>query len=144
VATLVFVCVRGLRERLKQPLAAAWNERLGRDRCGNTSEQVLTKFYLTVTRKFRSLVPADDARLRCAREVERRHRLGWWDSMVVAAAQLQDCALLLTEDLHDSAVFGTVTVRSPFTLGVEEERAAFAPARAAPLHRPGGRPRRRG
>jgi len=50
-----------------------------------------------------------------------------WDAMVVAAAQLQDCALLLTEDLHDGAVFGAVTVRSPFTLGVEEARR--------PMHR---------
>jgi predicted nucleic acid-binding protein len=31
--------------------------------------------------------------------------------MIVAAAQLQDCALLLTEDLQDSGVYGTVTAR---------------------------------
>jgi hypothetical protein len=45
--------------------------------------------------------------------------------MIVAAAQLQECALLLTEDLQDGAVFGTVTVRSPFTLDVREPGAKY-------------------
>jgi predicted nucleic acid-binding protein len=160
VDTNVFVYARDGRERTKQPRAAQWIERLWRDRCGRTSVQVLTEFYVTVTRKFRTPVPPDEAwedvasllawrpqpadatLLHRAREIERLHRLNWWDAMVVAAAQLQDCALLLTEDLHDGAVFGAVTVRSPFTLGVEEARAAYAPARAASLHRPRGRPRR--
>lgn len=160
VDTNVLVYARDARERLKQPRAAAWIERLWRDRCGRTSMQVLTEFYVTVTRKFRSPVLPDDAwddvtslfawqpqvvdgaLLRRTREVERRHRLSWWDSMVIAAAQLQDCALLLSEDMQDGAAFGSVTVRSPFTLDVEEERASYTPATAVPLHRPRGRPRR--
>lgn len=160
VDTNVFVYARDARERLKQPRAAAWIERLWRERSGRTSVQVLAEFYVTVTRKFKAPVSPeqawddvtsllawqpqsiDGALLQRAREIERRHRLDWWDSMVVAAAQFQDCALLLTEDLQDGAVIGAVTVRSPFTLGAEEDRAAYAPARAAPLHRPRGRPRR--
>lgn len=63
--------------------------------------------------------------------------------MVVGAAQLQGCALLLTEDLQDGAVFGDVTVRSPFTLDVHEPAAAYAVTPAArPRHRPRGRPKR--
>jgi hypothetical protein len=63
--------------------------------------------------------------------------------MVVGAAQLQDCALLLSEDLHDGAVFGGVTVRSPFTLAAEEPRAQYAATPAArSRHRPRGRPKR--
>jgi predicted nucleic acid-binding protein len=77
-----------------------------------------------------------------ARDVEKRYRLSWWDSMVVAAAQLQDCGVLLTEDLQDGAVFGGVTVRSPFSLAVGEPAAAYTLAPAAPRHRPRGRPRR--
>jgi predicted nucleic acid-binding protein len=160
VDTNVFVYARDARERTKQPRAAAWIERLWRERSGRTSVQVLTEFYVTVTRKFRPAVahdeawddvqslfawrpqPADVALLRSAREIERRHRLSWWDAMVVAAAQLQDCALLLSEGLQDGATYGAVTVRSPFTLGVEEARGAYTVARAAPLHRPRGRPRR--
>jgi hypothetical protein len=70
--------------------------------------------------------PVDEALLRATREVETRHKLSWWDSMIVAAAQLQQCAVLLTEDLQDGAVFGPVTARSPFTLDVKEERAEYS------------------
>jgi hypothetical protein len=87
--------------------------------------------------------PIDEALLQRAHEIEQRWRLSWWDSMVVGAAQLQDCALLLTEDLHDGAVFGGVTVRSPFTLAAEEAPGSYAvtpPARSR--HRPRGRPKR--
>jgi len=74
---------------------------------------------------------------------ELRHRLSAWDSMVVGAAQLQDCALLLTEDLQDGAAFGGVTVRSPLTLDVREPAGAYAAAPAArSRHRPRGRPQR--
>jgi hypothetical protein len=88
-------------------------------------------------------LPVDRALLEAAREVERRHRLHWWDCHIVAAAQLQGCALLLTEDLQDGATYGSVTVRSPFTLAVSEAAAA---CRAEPMlasrHRPRGRPRK--
>src|SRR5207248_9063570 len=87
-------------------------------------------------------LPVDEVLLRRAREIERRYQLSWWDSLVVAAAQLQDCVVLLTEDLQDGMAFGTVIVRSPFTLNVEELRAAYAVA-PVPIsrHRPRGRPR---
>jgi hypothetical protein len=49
----------------------------------------------------------------------------------------------LSEDLHDGAVFGGVTVRSPFTLAAEEPRAQYAATPAArSRHRPRGRPKR--
>lgn len=123
--------------------------------------QVLSEYYVTITRKIRPVVsrdeawsdvkallawqpqPVDGALLQRAREIELRYRLSWWDSMVVAAAQLQDCALLLTEDLHDGAMFGGVTVRSPFTLAVEEPRPGYVVASTAQRHPPRGRPRSR-
>jgi hypothetical protein len=84
----------------------------------------------------------DQALLRRAREIELRCKLSWWDSMIVAAAQLQDCVLLLTEDLQDGAAFGALTVRSPFTLQVSEAAATYAVERRGPgLHRPRGRPK---
>lgn len=62
--------------------------------------------------------------------------------MVVAAAQMQYCTVLLTEDLQDGMAFGSVTVRSPFTLEVREAAATYAVSpRAASPHRPRGRPR---
>ena len=78
-----------------------------------------------------------------ARQVEQRFRISWWDSMVVAAAQLQDCEILLTEDLQDGGHYGTVTVRSPFTLEIRQPAAQYTlAARVASQHRPRGRPRR--
>lgn len=122
--------------------------------------QVLLEYYATLTRKLVPAVPADkawddvtellawrphpvDAGLfKRGREVERRWRLSWWDSLIVAAAELQDCPVLLSEDLHDGMVFGSVTVRNPFTTVAEQPVAAYTVERAVPLHRPRGRPRR--
>ena len=53
--------------------------------------------------------------------------------MIVAAAQLQGCVLLLTEDLQDGAVFGAVTVRSLFTLQARQA-AVFAVHHCKLLH----------
>jgi predicted nucleic acid-binding protein len=36
--------------------------------------------------------------------VQQRYRLSWWDSLIVAAAQLQACSLLLSEDTANGAV----------------------------------------
>jgi len=63
--------------------------------------------------------------------------------MIVGAAQLQDCSVLLTENLEDRSIYGGVTVRNPFALGVSEEVATYAvPTAVASRHRPRGRPRR--
>jgi predicted nucleic acid-binding protein len=158
----VFVYARDARDAVKQARAAAWLEHLWFDRSGRTSTQVLAEYYAVVTRKLAARVapdeawddvktlfawaphPVDAVLLQRAHEVERRWRLSWWDSMVVAAAQLQDCALLLTEDLQDGAKFGGVTARSPFTLGVHDAATTYvSPPAATPRHRPRGRPPKR-
>jgi predicted nucleic acid-binding protein len=157
----VLLYSRDPRDPAKQVRANAWLDVLWRESRGHTSMQVLSEFYYNATRKLSPVVPPEDAwarastffawnpqpidepLLRRAREVEERWRLSWWDSMVVAAAQIQGCTLLLTEDLQDGAVFGTVTVRSPFTLDVREPAAQYAAAPAmVSRHRPRGRPRR--
>lgn len=155
----VFVYTRDARDAAKRERALQWIELLWRDRLGRTSAQAIAEFYAVATRKLGieperawqtaeryfawNPQPVDEALLRRAREIELRYRLSWWDSMIVAAAQLQGCALLLTEDLQDGAVFGAVTARSPFTLEVREAVARYTVERqGAPLHRPRGRPRR--
>ena len=157
----VLVYARDAREVVKQPRAAEWMARLWSERAGRTSMQVLAEFYVTVTRKLKPAIPADIAwndvksllawqpqvidsvLMQRAREIEQRFRLSWWDSMVVAAAQLQDCAVLLTEDMHDGAAYGSITVRSPFTLSVEQPRAQYEVAAHAHPHPPRGRPRKK-
>jgi predicted nucleic acid-binding protein len=156
----VLIYVHDARVPAKQSAAIAWIEHVWDKEIGRTSVQVLSEFYTTVTRKLKPGLTQDDAwrqvelllawkpqqidaiLIRRAREVEQRYRLSWWDSMVVAAAQLQDCALLLSEDLQDGAAFGAVTVRSPFKLSVDEPRAVYEVPAVASRHPPRGRPRK--
>jgi len=155
----VFVYARDPRDPLKQSRAVEWIDVLWRERLGRTSAQALSEFYAVATRKLGfpaerawqyaeryfawRPVAVDEALLRRAREVEQRHRLSWWDAMIAAAAQLQDCELLLTEDLQDGMAIGSVTVRSPFALAVGESAGRYDVApRAVSRHRPRGRPRK--
>lgn len=161
VDTNVLVYARDAGEPAKQRLAAAWLEHLWREQIGRTSTQVLSQYYVTVTRKLvpglpqeeawddvQSLMtwspyPVDEPLLERGREVERRYDLSWWDSLVVAAAQLQGCPLLLTEDLQDGGVYGSVRVRSPFTLALGEPASAYTTVvRASSRHPSRGRPKR--
>lgn len=155
----VIVYSRDSRDPVKQRRADAWLDHLWREQRGCTSVQAISEAYATLKRlsgggseelwnrvaRFFAWdpQPVDEAVLRRAHEIEQRYRLSWWDSMIVAAAQLKECTLLLTEDLQDGAAFGPVIVRSPFTLAIEEPAGAYA---AAPVpashHRPRGRPRR--
>jgi predicted nucleic acid-binding protein len=160
VDTNVFVYACDPHDPAKKSTAEGLLRELWIEQRGRTSVQVLSEYYVTVTRKLKPGLAPDDAwqevhalfawepqaidrsLLVRAREVERRYRLSWWDSMIVAAAELQDCAVLMTEDLQHGLVCGTVTVRNPFTAGVADEVAQYA-AEPRPLsrHRPRGRPR---
>ena len=161
VDTNVFIYARSAREPAKQRLAMDWLDHAWREQSGRTSLQVLSEYYVNMTRKVDppldpheawddvqalltwNPLPVDRALVEAGRGVEARYRLSWWDSLIVAAAQLQGCTLLLTEDLQDGASYGGVTVRSPFTLAVSEGAATY---RAGPMlasrHRARGRPRK--
>lgn len=158
----VFLYSRDPSDRAKQARAKEWLASLWREGRGRTSMQVLSEVYVNLQRKLATRVPPeaawddvaalfawrplqiDETLMKRGREIQRRWRLSWWDSLVVAAAQLQDCAVLLTEDLQDGLVLGDVTVRSPFTLSVNEPSAAYVARPAADSrHRPRGRPRTR-
>lgn len=161
VDTNVFVYARQALEVHKQPIAAQWVDRLWREQAGRTSMQVLNECYSALISTARptpapaiawefvhSLLawnpqPVDAGVLTRAHEIEQRHRLNWWDSLIVAAAQIQGCSVLLTEDLQDQTVFGGVTVRSPFTLDVSDDLAGYAAREPiASAHRRRGRPRK--
>ena len=156
----VIVYARDASDVVKQERAARWLAYLWRERVGRISTQVLSEYYVAVTRKLEPGLPAqeawddvqalltwrpypiDAAVLARGREVELRYRLSWWDSLIVAAAQLQGCAVLLSEDMQDGAVYGGVTIRSPFTLAVQEELSTYLTTAAAPRTHPArGRPK---
>lgn len=162
VDTNVFVYARDAAYPQKRAMAAEWLERIWHDQSGRTSMQVLSELYVTLTRKLRPGLTGDDAWddveallawnpvavdrdvVVRAREVVVRYQLSWWDSMVVAAAQLQDCDTLLSEDLQNGMQFGQVTVQSPFLSRVGEAPAGYLSDHGSmSRHRRPGRPRKR-
>lgn len=161
VDTNVFIYAHQTNEVIKQPIAARWIEQLWEEQRGRTSFQVLNEYYVTLVHKIKPTLPPTEAwdnvrslltwnpqptdldLLMRTHEIEQRYKLSWWDSLIVGAAQLQNCALLLTEDLQDRAVYGTVTVRNPFVMGVSEEPAVYAAPRLVGAGHPRrGRPRK--
>lgn len=138
VDTNIFVYAWQANEPVRQGVAADWIDRLWADGRGRTSIQVLTECQVTLTRRIRpSLLPDVawkyvstlmawnpqplNAELASrARELERRYRLLWWDSLVVAAAQVQGCGTLLTEGMDEQAVYGGVRVCNPFSMALQD------------------------
>jgi predicted nucleic acid-binding protein len=162
VDTNVLVYARDASEPGKQSAAAEWVRQLWVEQRGRTSFQVLNEFYVTVTRKLSPGLQREDAWqdvsallawepqetnrdvFTRAADIERRHKISWWDSLIVAAAQVQACSVLLSEDFQDGMAFDDTIVVNPFTTGVAEAPAAYyaAPVKPASRHRRRGRPSR--
>jgi predicted nucleic acid-binding protein len=160
VDTNVFIYAKDDADEVKRGLALEWLEVLWRDQRGRTSIQVLNEYYAALTLKSRFNVPRESVWgdvcellewkpqeldievLTQAHSLEGRFLLSWWDCLIVAAAQVQGCALLLTEDLQDGQRFDSVVARNPFKLGVAEAHTAYPPApRLGSRHRGRGRPK---
>jgi predicted nucleic acid-binding protein len=96
------------------------------------STQVLSEFYVTATNKLRRsvtietviqaiewlvflpVVSSDTALVRSAISTSRTAQISYWDGLIVAAAQRAGCERLLTEDLNDGQLIGSVLVENPF------------------------------
>jgi predicted nucleic acid-binding protein len=98
------------------------------------STQVLMEFYVVVTRKLRTplsedaaqamvdemarlpVVPADAQLVVSAISGSREWRISLWDALIVRAAEVSGCGRVLSEDLANGAVYGSVRVENPFFL----------------------------
>ena len=96
------------------------------------SAQVLGEFYVTVTRKLAVPLPADDAARAVGRlsalavvptdaalvaaavETVRAHQVSYWDALIIEAAAVAGCDVLLSEDLADGSVMRGVRIENPF------------------------------
>jgi len=96
------------------------------------SAQVLSEFYVTVTRKLKrpldaavaaqavdwlcllKVVSLDSALVRAAIQISGSSQLSYWDGLIVASAAAGGCGRLLSEDLSDGQVIGSVRVENPF------------------------------
>jgi predicted nucleic acid-binding protein len=96
------------------------------------SAQVLSEFYVVVTRKLTRpldsaaaaqavdwlgllrIVPLDFELVKAAIQTSRSSQLSYWDGLIVAFAAAGGCTRLLTEDLNDGQRIGSVRVENPF------------------------------
>jgi predicted nucleic acid-binding protein len=142
VDTNVILYAQDPREPRKQAAAAAWLEKCWRLSCGRVSSQVLHEAYVnlrrmaptlsadecrTVVRRYRAwgAWQVDDATVDQAWDVQDRCGFNYWDALMVAAAQMQGCSVLLTEDLqHDQRIDSKLRIVNPFVLGPEVLDAA--------------------
>jgi predicted nucleic acid-binding protein len=118
----------GIRNRQARQLLA----RLGRERDGAISIQVLQEFYVNATRKIASPITPRDARARirllthwhchsplprdvlAATELAERYQLSFWDAMILRSASELGCSTLWTEDLTHGQELAGVRVANPF------------------------------
>ncbi len=132
VDTNVLVYARDVSDAAKHARARAWLEMLWAHRLGRLNQQVLNEYYVTVTRKLDPGLSRTEAReeigllslwlqepgtsaiLEEAWAVEDRYGLSWWDALIVGAARLGGCGILLSEDLHDGLEAGGLRVVNPF------------------------------
>jgi predicted nucleic acid-binding protein len=52
--------------------------------------------------------------VRAALEICGRHRLSYWDSAIIAAAQALGCSEVLSEDMNHGQRIGSITIVNPF------------------------------
>ena len=132
VDTNVLVYAQDSTQQAKQSLAWARLDELWHKRTGRISVQVCSEYFVTVTRKLKpgrseELAWADLRRyqawepvaldfrlLERARETQIRYGLSWWDSTIVAAAYVAECAVLLSEDLNAEQEYWGMRVEKPF------------------------------
>ena len=118
------------RDRAQQWVTACWTRR-----CGRTSAQVLEEFYANARKKFPTAISAGDARaivrryqlwnpwqndpatLETAWAIESRYGFGWWDALVVAAAQQQGCRYVVSASLQHGLQVDSVLILNPFEIG---------------------------
>jgi predicted nucleic acid-binding protein len=116
----------------KQKIAATQIKALWKNRFGRISTQVLQEFYVTVTQKLGKPLSKSDAReivrdyaqwvatptspqtVIRASEIGEVWRLSFWDSLILAAAEEQECSTVLTEDLNSGQTVAGIRIVNPF------------------------------
>jgi len=132
VDTNVLAYAHDKSETRRQPIARALLDSLWTSRSGLVSTQILEEFYVVATRKFDPpmsrraareivalyatwpVVQVDVVLILTASQLEERHRLSFWDALVVEAARVGGAARLVTEDLQHGRRIGGVRIENPF------------------------------
>lgn len=141
VDTNVLLYAQDPRAPEKKLAAQAWLSLCWRDSCGRVSTQVLNELYVNLrrvapkldTEEGRTLVrhywawqpwSIDEETISLAWSLQDRFAFSFWDALIVAAAQLQGCHALLTEDLQHDQKIDTLRIVNPFVVGPDVLDAA--------------------
>ena len=114
-------------ERASELLHTLWEKRMG---C--LSVQVLQEFYVNVTQKVAKPLSSEQAEqiitdlaawrmhspeiedIQKAIHLQRKHKISFWDAMILASAMALECEVVWSEDLNPGQRFESVTVTNPF------------------------------
>ena len=99
---------------------------------GVISAQVLSEFFVTITRKVKKPMTVEQARREIvllsametvdidatlvvrAVDMKERWKLNYWDALILGSAERAGCQTVYSEDLSDGQTYGDVTVRNPY------------------------------
>jgi predicted nucleic acid-binding protein len=130
--TNVLVYAMDADDPVRQEIAIERFARAAREDSIVLSTQVLQEFYDITTRKLRTPLSAAEATRQltqlsafevvgasaqsvlAAAELARRHRLQWWDALILEAALRANAGVLVTEDGQYGQRFGSLVVENPF------------------------------
>ncbi|MBF0387630.1 MAG: PIN domain-containing protein [Candidatus Omnitrophica bacterium] len=130
--TNILVYAFGEEDEPKQARAKDAIEDVLRLGIGAVSAQVLNEFFYVITTRTRIKMGLQEARIAlesiCALtivEMDRHlsfraidicaeHRINYWDSLILAAAERAKCRTLLTEDFTHNRKYGLVKAINPF------------------------------
>ncbi len=96
------------------------------------SPQVLSEFFVTVTRKVATPISVEAARSEIlllatlasvdidatlvlrAVEIMKRWQTSYWDALIIASAERAECGVIYSEDLAHGQAYGQVVIRNPY------------------------------
>lgn len=136
VDTNVLLYALDPRDTLKQSLAGQWLAWCWKAQTGRISTQILNELYANLRRvaptvsvgearaivkRYRRWNPwlVDEVTVDLAWDLQDRFAFSYWDSLLLAAAQQQGCAYLLTEDLQHDQRIDNLQIINPFKSNLE-------------------------
>ncbi|HOB95252.1 MAG TPA: PIN domain-containing protein [Aquabacterium sp.] len=136
VDTNVLLYAVDVRRPEKQQQAQSWLRQCWQGNRGRISTQVLHEMFANVrrvapslsvddvrrvVRDYRAWAPltVDEETVDLAWDLQDRFSFSYWDALMVAAAQQQGCAILLTEDLQHDQRIDQLRIVNPFLVGPE-------------------------
>lgn len=133
VDTNVLVYAYDRSEAKKQAVALDVLDRLAASRAGAISAQVLSEFFVAVTRKIAEPLSVDEGCERVTNLLQawpvidltglialeatrgvREHRLSYWDAMIWATARLNQIPIIFSEDFSSNTSIEGVRIVNPF------------------------------